>query len=346
MEKVNNNITYLGKTFRTSLSKPLTDEEYNDIVETIRRKPAVEEAHAELMKICSGSTKMGKVTGYYLQDVLYKARNSQDAWSIDEALGSKKVMEYFNAKIAVNDKVYPLTLSKGENIKTAFRLCGIRCCRKLPNFPMKTIDALLNMYLPNGGNYYDYSCGWAVRMLSAMKNNVNYFGTDPNNELVDALNAINTDYQMVNGVKTNVNIYNQGSEVFIPEMENTIDFAFSSPPYFSLELYNIGNQSCDENTSYEDWLNNYMKPTIENISRYLKEGGIFAINIKDALVNKILYHLTDDVNKLIQDSGKFEFITTHELKNIKRSFGSINWDKHTCGMSDKCDELIYVYKLK
>lgn len=346
MGKVNNNITYLGRTFRTSLSKPLTDEEYNDIVETIRRKPAIEEAHAELMKIYNGGTRIGKVTGYYLQDVLYKARNIQDAWSIDEALKSKKVMEYFNAKIAVNDKVYSPMLSKGENIKIAFRLCGIRCCRKLPNFPMKTIDELLNMYLPNGGNYYDYSCGWAVRMLSAMKNNVNYFGTDPNNELVDALNNINTDYQTVNNVKTNVNIYNHGSEVFIPEMENTIDFAFSSPPYFSLELYNIGNQSCDENTSYDDWLNNYMKPTIENISKYLKDGGIFAINIKDVFVNKIWYHLTDDVNKLIQDSGNFEFVATHELKNIKRVFGSTNWDKHTCGVSDKCDELIYVYKLK
>ena len=79
MGKVNNNITYLGRTFRTSLSKPLTDEEYNDIVETIRRKPSIEEAHAELMKIYNGGTRMGKVTGYYLQDVLYKARNIQDA---------------------------------------------------------------------------------------------------------------------------------------------------------------------------------------------------------------------------------------------------------------------------
>ena len=41
-----------------------------------------------------------------------------------------------------------LKASKGENIKTAFRLCGIRCCRKLPNFPMKTIDELLQTYLP------------------------------------------------------------------------------------------------------------------------------------------------------------------------------------------------------
>ena len=30
--KVNNDITYLGKTFKTSLSKPLTDEEYKEYI--------------------------------------------------------------------------------------------------------------------------------------------------------------------------------------------------------------------------------------------------------------------------------------------------------------------------
>lgn len=342
--RVNNDITYLGRTFKTSLSKPLTDEEYKEIVEEIRKKPTFDEACDDLTRIYNGSTRMSKVLGYYLQDVLYKGRNGQDAWSIDEALKSKEVMEYFNAKISVNDKVYPPTLSKGENIKTAFRLCGIRCCRKLPNFPMKTIDELLQTYLPNGGNYYDYSCGWASRMLSAMKNNISYYGTDPNTELIDALNLINEDYQEVNNVETDVNLFPAGSEVFIPEMENKIDFAFSSPPYFTLELYNVGNQSCNEDTDYNEWLTNYIKPTIDNIYKYLKKDGIFAINIKDVAVNKTMYYLTEDINKIIMDSGKFEFVTTHDLKNIKRTFGSKYWAKHELGVTDKCDELIYVYK--
>lgn len=344
MTKINNDITYLGRTFKTSLSKPLTDEEYNDIVKTIRKKPDFSDVKTELQKIHNGSTRMGKVLMYYLQDVLYKVRNGQDAWSIDEALSYKPIMEYFNAKISVNDKVYPPTLSKGENILTAFRLCGIRCCRKLPNFPMKTIDMLLKEYLPNGGNYYDYSCGWAARMLSAMKNNINYYGTDPNHELVNGLNRIVEDYDKVNNTNSNVNIYCQGSEEFIPEMENTIDFAFLSPPYFSLELYNIGKQSCTEDTLYEDWLNDFIKPTINNIYKYLKQDAVFAINVKDVFVNKNNYHLTADINNIIKSSGKFEFVCTHDVKNNKRVFGSQHWDKHTTGVSDKCDELIFVYK--
>lgn len=344
MAKINNDITYLGRTFRTSLSKPLTDEEYNEIVETIRRKPDFSEVEAELEKIHNGSTRMGKVLMYYLQDVLYKARNGQDAWSIDEALSYKPIMEYFNAKISINDKVYPPTLSKGENIKTAFRLCGIRCCRKLPNFPMKTIDMLLDEYLPNGGNYYDYSCGWAARMLSAMKKGVSYYGTDPNTELMMGLAKIAEDYDNINGVESDVNLFGVGSEVFVPSMENKIDFAFSSPPYFTLELYNVGKQSCSEETSYEDWLNNYIKPTIDNIYKYLKNDGIFAINIKDVVVGKVNYSLVDDINSIISDSGKFEFIGTHDLKNNKRTFGTRYWAKHEVGVSDKCDELIFVYK--
>lgn len=344
--KANNDITYLGKTFKTSLSKPLTDEEYNQIVEEIRSKVDVSEALAELAKIHTGSTRMSKVMDYYLKDVLYKARNGQDAWSIDEALKNKKVMEYFNAKISVNDRVYPPYLSKAQNILTAFRLCGIRCCRKLPNFPMKTMDELLETYLHDGGNFYDYSCGWASRMLSALKKGVNYYGTDPNNELVDKLNEIASDYNKVNKTDGFVKIYPCGSEEFIPEMENTIDFAFSSPPYFSLELYNVGKQSCTEDTDYNDWLDGYIKPTVDNIYRYLNKDGIFAINIKDIVVNKTNYYLTKDINEIIESTGKFEFMGTHELKNIKRTFGSRYWDKHESGLSDKCDELIYVYKKK
>lgn len=344
--KQDNSITYLGKTFKTSLTMPLTDEEYNGIVKVIREKPSFDSVKKELIGIYNGKTSTSKIVPYYLQDVLYKARNGQDAWSIDEALSYKPIMEYFNAKISVNDKVFPPTLSKGENIKTAFRLCGIRCCRKLPNFPMKTIDMLLETYLPNGGNYYDYSCGWAIRMLSAMKHNVNYFGTDPNNELIDGLNSIVNDYNVVNNTTTNVKLYCHGSEQYIPELENTIDFSFSSPPYFKLELYNIGNQSCNEDTNYDDWIQNYIIPTINNVSKYLKKDGIFAINIKDVYINKTIYPLVNDINNIISNHESFEFVCTHDVKNIKRTFGSCHWDKHTTGITDKADELVFVYKKK
>ena len=68
-----------------------------------------------------------------------------------------------------------MTLTK--KIATAFRLCGIRYCVKVPNFPLKVAAETVAKWNVNG-NYYDYSCGWGSRLLAALQNNVNYFGTE------------------------------------------------------------------------------------------------------------------------------------------------------------------------
>ena len=338
-----NSITYLGKTFRTSLSKPLTDEEYKEIVDYINIFPSKEAAKDELVKVKNGKLKIGNITGHYFLKLMYDARNGQDAWSINEALGNKKIMEYFNAKISVNDKVFHPTLPLGERIKTAFRLCGIRCCRKVPQFPLKTINNLLETYTKPGDNYYDFSCGWGVRALGALVNNVNYFGTDPNSKLIDKINEMKNYYDEVNGTHHKFDIRAIRSETYVPEWENKMDFIFSSPPYFALEIYKSENQSYIEGMSYEDWISKWMEPTIHNIHKYLKNDGIFAVNIKDIWYDNNIYNLENDTVKMIEKNG-FELIDIHTLKNIKRTYGSSHWEKHTVGVSTKADEKIFIFK--
>lgn len=117
--------------------------------------------------------------------------------------------------------------------------------------------------------------------MCAMRNEINYYGTDPNYELVAKLNEFNQDYKQVNNTKTETKIYCQGSENFIPELENKIGVAFSSPPYFDLEDYRIGDQSFKPGTTYEQWVSRYLKPTFANIYKYLIFNGYFIVNIKD-----------------------------------------------------------------
>ena len=338
-------ITYLGRKFVTSISKPLTDEEYKEAVDYIMQVPDFKDVEKELKALYNGKTKISNITGYYFLHLMYEARNGQDAWSIKEALSYKPIMEYFNGKCAVNEKVFPKSQPLGERFKTAFRLCGIRCARKLPQFPIKTIDELLSLYTKEGDNYYDFSCGWGARMLSTIKNNRNYFGTDPNYKLINKIKECHTDYNRINNTNTFIDIRPQGSEIFVEEWENKMNFIFSSPPYFNLEIYKNGKQSCDENTNYSDWLNDWMKPTVNNIYKYLKDDGVFAINIKDIIMNKTKYSLEKDTIDIITASG-FELIDVKELKNIKRTFGSVHWEKHTAGVSDKADEHIFVFKKK
>ena len=75
--------------------------------------------------------------------------------------------------------------------------------------------------------------------------------------------------------------------------------AFSSPPYFNFEDYKYGNQSYKEGTSYEDWKENYLRPTFKNIYKYLIEDGYFLINIK----NLKKYPLVEDSLKIAQECG-------------------------------------------
>ena len=339
------NITYLGRTFKTSITKPLTYEEYVEIVNYIKTFPDKKAAVDELIKVHNGGSSVSDITGYYFLNLMYDTRNGQDAWSINEALSNKKIMEYFNGKCAVNEKVFPLDIPLGERIKTAFRLCGIRCCRKVSQFPLKTINELLDLYTKPGDNYYDFSCGWGIRALSAMTHNVNYFGTDPNEALVDKIMEMKTDYDALTNKTHKLDIHKHGSEIYISEWKGKMDFIFSSPPYFALEIYKSETQSYIDGMTYQDWLDKYAKPTIYNIYLYLKDSGVYAVNIKDIFFDKKVYTLEKDFVEISQEAG-FELIEIRNLENIKRTFGSAHWEKHTSGTSDKADENIYVFKKK
>lgn len=152
------------------------------------------------------------------------------------------------------------------------------------------------------------------RICSALKNHVNYFGTDPNYLLTERLTNLSNDYKNVTNTNTYVDIRTQGSEVFIPEWENKIGVAFSSPPYFYLEDYKVGKQSYSEGTTYEEWKENYLKPTFINIKKYLIDNGYFILNIN----NFLNYNLVEDSIDIAENIG-FKLVKEHKLNNIKRT---------------------------
>ena len=101
--------------------------------------------------------------------------------------------------------------------------------------------------------------------MSSLRCGINYYGTDPNYLLVDKLNEFYNDYKSLRRDCPNCKIYCQGSEDFIEELENKVGVAFSSPPYFNLEDYKVGNQSYKQGMNYDNWVNSYLRPTFKNI---------------------------------------------------------------------------------
>ena len=173
-----------------------------------------------------------------------------------------------------------------------------------------TVYNFLYRYTKENDNYYDGSCGWGNRLCGALKANVNYFGTDPNYVLTVRLNDLYNEFSKITNCKNTCDIKTQGSEIFIPEYENKMDVAFTCPPYFFLEEYNIGKQSCSKNTKYTDWLNDFMYKTIDNTIAYLKPGAIYAITVK----NFGKYKIYDDVKNYLDNNNNLDFIELMEEK--------------------------------
>lgn len=139
-----------------------------------------------------------------------------------------------------------------------------------------------------GKVYITGNCGFGGRLLGALssKKNFKYVGTDPNTETMYHLHELAEYIEMVTGRDDSYELHCCGSEDFKGK-PNSIDFAFSSPPYFDLEIYSDEPTQCyNKFPNLEDWLEGYVRQTIKNISYMLKPGRFYAVNIADFTVGK------------------------------------------------------------
>lgn len=127
------------------------------------------------------------------------------------------------------------------------------------------------------------NCGFGGRMLGALssKKNFRYVGTDPCTETMYHLHQLGDYIEMVTGRDDSYELHCCGSEEFRGP-ENSIDFAFSSPPYFNLEVYSDEETQCyNKFPELNQWLEGYVRETIKNIKHMLKPGRCYAVNIAD-----------------------------------------------------------------
>ena len=323
-------INYNGETLETKFFENISDEKCKELKEQYYQKPDFEEVIKNIKSVDKGGKILNKITNYYFKDLMAKVKLYHSKWSIEDVFNCNDLIRSFYAKTLTNKKVFPDNMSDIKKIETALRLGGKGIASKPTNFPIKTVDYILENFNINN-NYYDFSCGWGVRMLGALRNRVNYFGTDPNYLLTDRLNTLSKDYKQINNVDTITDIRTQGSEEFIPAWENRMGVAFSSPPYFGLEDYKVGNQSYKNNTTYQEWKDTYLTNTIKNIYRYLINDGTLLININ----NYKNFDLVEDTKKICEENG-FKLVDTLKLDNIKRV-------KSTQGFNDN-SEGIFVFK--
>ena len=161
---------------------------------------------------------------------------------------------------------------------------GLRLVGSAPsNFRPMNAKAVYERFCPKGGVIYDYCCGFGGRMLGALssKNNYKYVGTDPCTETMYHLHQLGEYIEQVTGREDSYELHCCGSEEF-KGPANSIDFAFSSPPYFNLEVYSDEPTQCfNKFPELNQWLEGFVRPTIQNIKHMLKPGKFYAVNIAD-----------------------------------------------------------------
>lgn len=323
-------ITYKGKSIETKNFCEVSPQELEEIRNEYYKKPNKDLVLKQMKKVYSGGVMIDKITRYYFRDLMAKTLCFGAKWSVEEVFESVDLCGIFKAKVLNSPKVFSAEKGMSKNIERAISLGGKGYARIPTQFPLKTADTILEKYNINN-NIYDFSCGWGARLVSALKHNANYYGTDPNYELCYRLEELKKDWKDIIKTNSTVKIFPQGSQYDIPELHNKIGLAFSSPPYFSLEDYKIGEQSYKEGMTLDNWYESYVYPTIKNIFNYLIKDGYLALNIKDTN-----YPLVKTFEKAINNFD-FEYVETIPLKNIKRL-------KSSGGLTDSTDELIYIYK--
>lgn len=162
------------------------------------------------------------------------------------------------------------------------------------NFRPTAAAAIYKHFCPTGGTVWDMSCGYGGRLLGAYLAGVNYIGTEPCTENFNGVSQMNVDFNLGG------TIHKLGSEVFRPEAES-LDFCFTSPPYFNTEAYSDEpTQSYVKYPTQDEWINGFMHDTMVNCMYGLKPGCYMGINISNV---KSYPNLEEDTVRMAKQVG-------------------------------------------
>jgi tRNA1(Val) A37 N6-methylase TrmN6 len=190
----------------------------------------------------------------------------------------------------------------------------------------------------------DPCAGWGGRLLGiqsvSRSRHVHYVGVDPEKRLRETHAGIqrridNFLDRDIKGTRSS-KVFYQPFEKWITtvsaaKMFSKVDLVFTSPPYFSAEIYNTGNkrQSANSYPDYDVWREKFYRALVQGAYDLLKPGGYFVLNIANVASAK---YLERDARLLAKDVGfknvgfyKLAMSVTPGTKNTVRH--SIQVDK-------------------
>jgi hypothetical protein len=229
--------------------------------------------------------------------------------------GELRYYHYYIRKYKRSHKLFP----------TALQVFRLSLGQPAVNFPALTAKFLYEHFTEHIKDekitVYDCSSGWGGRILGAMSTDrdLHYVGTDPNPDNIGRYERVaefyNTHCFQSNPFwgkdKPNTyEVFQDGSEVIcdnpkFDKYKNSLDFVFTSPPYFNREQYSQDeNQSFKKFSAYEDWRDNFLKPTLTTAYTNLKNDRFLCWNIADIKIGEDKYiSLEQDSIDIVKSLG-------------------------------------------
>ena len=255
---------------------------------------------------------------------------------------------------------YDKTTGIFPKILQVFRLA---CGQPAVNFPPLTAKLLYEKFTDHIDNQeqrfhiYDPSSGWGGRILGAMssRKKIHYIGTDPNpdnfgryeavadfynSNCVDDYSETFTQFFEVEKQSNTYDVYREGSELIgnnsnFKSYKGKLDLVFTSPPYFNREQYSQDeNQSFKAYSQYDDWVENFLKPTLTTAYDYLKNDRYILWNIASIKIGANTYYdLEGDSRKILEElgceyKGKLKMLMTRMIGLDPSKTGILNSVQH------------------
>ena len=302
----------------------------------------------------------------------YYSMNSNEVKKLDSKY-TTNITDYDDEKFIYLVRVFELGQKIFPSAIQGFRL-GLG--QPAVNFPPLTARYLYEKYTDHIEqdeplNIYDPSSGWGGRILGAMSSlkRIHYIGTDPNTDnFIDELGI--TRYEYVadffnnKALETNsfweeeqntFHIFQEGSEHIgnhpdFQQYKGKLDMVFTSPPYFDREQYSTDEeQSYKAYPQYDDWRDNFLKPTLTNAYESLRNDRYLLWNIADIKIGTDKYHpLEQDSIDIVESlggryEGKLKMLMTRMI-GLDPSSGGIKNSVEINGEYYKYEPIFIFYK--
>lgn len=214
-----------------------------------------------------------------------KRKSLIEAFNRDDEL--KKAIRYI---LALDEKSKDKRISSAsfKSLLRAFTSAAITLNISL--FKPSVAKGIYERYSKPGETVYDYSAGWGGRMLGALAAGRKYIGIDPLTH--NSLKKLAEDLGQI----TNTDIISGQSEEFSLG-SNTVDFIFSSPPYYNLEVY-CDDESQAYNKGEEYFYDTYWKRTLSNCFEMLRSGRNFGLHTN---VERMISMATDQFGPVVEE---------------------------------------------